>query len=75
MRDKKEFYKFTGYGGIGFSPDGKYLIFSSSEHFTPIGFLLHNMITGFLGNVYILDLESGKSSRFVHAYKIPWLMD
>lgn len=76
----KKFYgiyddKFTGYGPIGFSPDGKYLIYSSSEHMTPLGFIVNNMVTDFSGNVYILDLETEKSSRFIKSYDIQWIMD
>lgn len=38
----KKFYglhdrKFTGYYPVGFSPDGKYLVYNSMEYLTPLG--------------------------------------
>lgn len=76
----KRFYgiyddKFTGYGVISFSPDGKYLVYSSAEFITPIAFFVNHLITGFNRNIYIMELETGKSARFVDAYDIQWLMD
>ena len=76
----KKFYgssseKFTGYGPIGFSPDGKYLVYSSMEHLTAIGSIIDMFIRDFDSNVYIMNLETGKSTRFVNSYNIQWLMN
>ncbi len=76
----KKFYgiydsKFTGYRTIGFSPDGKHLIYSSMEHLTPIGSLLNHLINGFNSNIYIMDLDTGESSKFIDSYDIQWVMD
>ncbi len=68
-------FKFTGYSPIGFSPDGKYLIYNSMEHLTSVGVIIDGMIGGFGGNKYIMDLETGKSARYVNAYNIQWVMD
>ncbi len=76
----KKFYgiyddKFTGYAPIGFSPNSKYLIYSSMEHLTPLGSIAHNLINDFITNVYIMDLGTGKSAKFINAYNIQWVMD
>lgn len=76
----KKFYgiydgDFTGYGVIGLSPDGRYLVYSSSEHPTPLGSIINRMITDSDGNIYILDLETRKSCRFINSYDIQWIMD
>lgn len=76
----KRFYgvyddKFTGYAPIGFSPDSKYLIYSSMEHLTPFGSIAHNLINSFIGNVYIMDLDTGESVKFIDAYNIQWVKD
>lgn len=76
----KKFYgiydsKFTGYEPIGFSPDGKHLIYGSMEHLTPLGSLVHHLINDFNGNVYVMDLDTGKSSKYINAYNIQWIMD
>ena len=51
--------KFTGYHPIGFSPDGKYLVYHSMEHLTLFGTLLEgfflkfywsNLYNGFINN-------------------------
>lgn len=68
-------FKFTGYGAIGFSPDGKYLVYGSMEHLTPLGGLIHALTTGFNWNVYIMDLETEKSTRYINAYNIQWVME
>jgi len=74
----KKFYgiydKFTGYSPIGFSPDGKYLIYNSMGHLTSIGSILEGMITGSSGHSWIIDLDTGKSTRFVDSDKIQWIM-
>jgi hypothetical protein len=75
----KKFYgiyddKFTGYHPIGFSPDGKYLIYHSMEHLTAFGTLLEGFINDSYGHSYIMDLSSGKSTRFIDASNIQWIM-
>lgn len=75
----KKFYgiyddKFTGYGPIGFSTDGKHLVYSSGEHLTPIGGLAHGLMNGFNSNVYLMDLETGKSVKFIDSYDIQWVL-
>ena len=76
----KKFYglydsKFTGYHPIGFSPDGKYLVYLSMENFTPFGTILEGLITNSSGNMYIMDLSTMESAKFVNSYNIQWVMD
>lgn len=68
-------FKFTGYNPIGFSPDSKYLIYSSMEHLTPIGTLIEGAISGSCGNTYIMDISTGKSARYIDVYNIQWVMN
>lgn len=68
-------FKFTGYNPIGFSPDGKYLIYRSMEHLTPIGTLIEGAISGSCGNTYIMDISTGKSARYIDVYNIQWVMN
>jgi hypothetical protein len=75
----KKFYgiyddKFTGYRPIGFSPDGNYLIYHSMEHLTTCGTLLEAFINDSYGHKYIMDLSTGKSTRFIDASNIQWVM-
>lgn len=65
--------KFTGYGSIGFSPDGDYLVYWSMGHLTPIGTMLDGMLTGHVGRTYIMDLQTGRSTRYPDARDIQWL--
>lgn len=67
--------KFTGYTPIGFSPDGKYLVYFSLEHLTPVGTLIEGFTKGHIGKTYIMDMETGKSTRFIDASKIQWVMN
>lgn len=67
--------KFTGYTPIGFSPDGKYLVYLSLEHLTPIGTLIEGFTKGNIGKTYIMDIETGKSTRFIDASKIQWVIN
>lgn len=76
----KKFYglydsKFTGYHPIGFSPDGKYLVYLSSENLTPFGAILEGMITNSYGNMYIMDLSTMESAKFINSHNIQWFMD
>lgn len=67
--------KFTGYSPIGFSPNGKYLVYFSMEHLTPIGTLIEGLIKGNVGKTYIMDMETGKSTRFIDCQRIQWIMN
>ncbi|MEW8987404.1 MAG: hypothetical protein AB2401_10465, partial [Bacillus sp. (in: firmicutes)] len=76
----KKFYgmydeKFTGYGPIGLSPDGNYLIYHSMEHLTPFGSILEGIISdsSFYGHNYVMDLKTGKSTRFIDASNFQWI--
>jgi hypothetical protein len=74
----KKFYgiydeKFTGYSPIGFSPDGKYLVYHSMEHMTLLGTIFEGVINDSYGNDYIMELRSGKSTRFLNASNIQWI--
>ncbi|WP_456278953.1 hypothetical protein [Bacillus sp. AK128] len=76
----KKFYgiydeKLTGYHPIGFSPDGKYLVYSSMEHLTPLGSLLEGFVSNSFGEIYIMDLTTMKSTKFIDAYKIQWIIE
>ncbi|MCK5763988.1 MAG: hypothetical protein KAH05_07705, partial [Clostridiales bacterium] len=75
----KKFYglyddKFTGYHPIGFSPDERYLVYHSMENLTVFGTLLGSIINGSDGHTYIMDLDTGKSTRFVDVSNIQWNM-
>jgi hypothetical protein len=74
----KKFYglyddKFTGYRPIGFSPDGRYLLYHSMENLTFIGTVLGSFIDdSSYGHNYIMDLDTGKSTRFIDVSNIQW---
>ena len=67
--------KWTGYQPIGFSPDGKYLIFHSNEHLTPLGSLLKGFVKNSFGQIYIMDLSKLESTKYVNAFEIQWIHD
>ncbi|HKL11617.1 MAG TPA: hypothetical protein VJ990_09215 [Clostridia bacterium] len=74
----KKFYgiydgKFTGYNPVGFSPDGKYLIYASMGHLTPIGTILDGILTGDVGEKFIMEMATGKSAKYVDAQNIQWV--
>ncbi|MTI79787.1 MAG: hypothetical protein FH758_02720 [Firmicutes bacterium] len=76
----KEFHgiydrKFTGYNPVGFSPDGKYLVYHSMEHLTPFGTILEVFVKDSVGNTYIMDLSTMESTKFIDAYDIQWIID
>ncbi|MBM4761164.1 hypothetical protein [Bacillus sp. B15-48] len=76
----KKFYgiyaeKFTGYGPIGFSPDGKYLIYHSMEHLTPFGTLVEGLLKNSVGNTYIMDLSTMESTKYIDASPIQWIIE
>ena len=60
-------HKFTGYRVKGLSPDGKYLIYSSNGHLTSLGYILGSFIPYNSWNVYIMDLETFKSTNYVNS--------
>lgn len=65
--------KFTGYTPIGFSPDGKYLIYQSMEHLTSLGTIVEGLFQDTVGQTYIMDLSSMNSTRYIDAYNIQWV--
>lgn len=67
--------KFTGYRPLGLSPDGKFLIYYSAEHLTPYGVMMEELLNGSVGHNYIMDLSTGKSTRFIDASNIQWIMN
>ena len=67
--------KFTGYRLLGLSPDGKFLIYYSLEHMTPYGTILEAFFNHSIGHNYIMDLSTGKSTRFIDADNIQWIMN
>lgn len=66
--------KFTGYRTIGLSPDGKFLIYYSAGHLTPLGTIIEGFINDSVGHNYIMDLSTGKSTRFKDVSNIQWIM-
>lgn len=75
----KKFYgiydeKFTGYGCIGVSPNGKYLIYSSNGQLTPFGAILEEFFSGSSRHNYIMELSTGKTTRFIDVSNIQWIM-
>lgn len=76
----KKFYgiydeKFTGYHPIGFSPDGKYLVYHSMEHLTAFGTIIEGFFNNTVGNTYLMDLSSMKSTKYIDAYHIQWIIE
>ncbi len=67
--------KFTGYRPIGFSPDGKYLVYHSMGHMTFVGTILEELVFDTHGKTYIMSLETGKSAPYVDSSSIQWLID
>jgi hypothetical protein len=67
--------KFTGYGPIGFSPDGKYLVYHSMEHLTSFGTLLESLVNNSFGHTYIMELSTMESTRFIDASNIQWIIE
>ncbi|WP_206154851.1 hypothetical protein [Clostridium muellerianum] len=67
--------KFTGYSPIGFSSNGKYFVYLSMGHLTPIGTFIEGIIKGNVGKTYIMDMETGKSARFIDCQRIQWVMN
>ena len=66
--------KFSpGYVPLGFSPDGKYLLYSWTGHFTPVGWLLESMVRENCYGVYIMDLDSKKSNYYISGQRIQWV--
>lgn len=74
----KKFYgiyddKFTGYRVQGVSPDGRYLIYTSSGYLTPYGYLLGSFLPVLNNeNVFIMDLTTLKSTYYVKSKSIQW---
>ncbi len=65
----------AGFVPIGFSPDGKYVIYHATEHFTPIGTLLEGMLRQSVGQTYIMDLETKKIESYPDFYHLQWIID
>lgn len=69
----------SGYSPVGFSPNGKYLVFRSSNHLTPIGTLLEGVIKNNpsnnyqIGDYYIMNLETKAIDKYIYAYSIQWV--
>lgn len=68
-------HKFTGYRPVGLSPDGKFLIYYSLEHLTPYGTILEAFFNNSIGHNYIMDLSTGKSTRFIDVDNIQWIIN
>ena len=54
--------------------DKNYLVKLSVEHLTPLGNIVHNIINDFNSNVYIMDLDTGKSTKFINSSDIQWVV-
>ncbi len=63
----------SGYFPLGFSPDGKYLLYSWNGHLTPVGAVLECLLQGTEDSVYIIDLESCKSNYYIAGQKVQWI--
>ncbi len=75
----KKFYgvydeKFTGYLPVGFSPEGRYLVYYSRGHLTMFGTFIEALVSSSPRKTYIMDMETGKSMRYVKATHIQWVM-
>ncbi|MGL4819235.1 MAG: hypothetical protein ACRC5C_04560, partial [Bacilli bacterium] len=66
-------YKMTGYDIVGFSPDGKFLVYTSFGHRTPFGTMLEGFTRNQVVEYYILNLETKESAPFVKSNQIQWL--
>jgi len=85
----KKYYGFydgkfaEGYVPVGFSPDKKYLVYFWNGHRTVYGTILAGFFKQQLfhshnvGSLYILDLGTKKSSKYIPAYRrsIQWVME
>jgi len=76
----KKFYgiydgKFTGYGAVGFSPDGDHMIYGSMGHLTPLGTMIEGLLTGDVGEKFIMEMATGKSAKYVDAQNIQWVSE
>lgn len=67
--------KFTGYQPIGFSPDGQYLLYHSKGHLTPIGTIIEGLFKDSVGQVYIYNIETGESAKYINGRYFQWLQD
>ncbi len=68
----------SGYQPIGFSPNGRYLLFWYSGHLTGLGTIVEGMVRQWAGNytlgqVYVLDLVSGQTSRYLNGMSFQWV--
>lgn len=68
-------WNWTGYYLIGESTDNRYLMYRSMEHNTPLGSLLDEIFYEDGGHMYIMDILTGESSRFVDSYQVQWVME
>ncbi len=58
---------------LGFSPDGKYLLYSWNGHLTPVGAVLECLLQENADSVYIMDLESCNSNYYIAGQKVQWI--
>ncbi len=67
----------SGHTPIGFSPDGKFIIYHSSEHLTPFGTLIEGMFDKdyHIGQNYIMELETKKIEKYPALYSLQWIME
>jgi len=66
--------KFSpGYVPLGFSPDGKYLLYSWTGHWTPAGTFFESLVNENIGGVYVMDIGSRKSNYYISGQKILWV--
>lgn len=58
-----------GYMTHGFSPDGKYVLFAYNGNLSA----LEGFVNNFKSKTYIMDVGTGKTSRFVDGFKFQWM--
>lgn len=65
-----------GYVPLGFSPNGQYLIYTWTDHFTPLGTILELLIHYELESLYVMDINTGKTNKYLKAGRnIQWIMN
>ena len=67
----------SGHTPIGFSPDGKYIIYHSSEHLTPFGSLIEAIFDKDynIGQTYIMELETKKIEKYPALHSLQWIIE
>jgi len=64
-----------GYVPLGFSPDSQYLIYAWTGHFTPLGSVLGHLISYEPESLYVMNINTGKTNKYLQGQKIQWIVN